>query len=445
MVRKFFSDWFGVYFQRRLITMALFGFSCGIPYFLTASTLTVWLKELSVDYTTIGFFAIATLPYSLRFLWAPLIDRLPIPLMTRWFGRRRAWFLLSQLGLMACLVSFSIVGPEMWLALLTTFCAATQETVFLTYQMETLQKTQYGPGDAIGVMGARVGMLVGGAGALYLSSYMPWESVYAVMSLFVVVGIIVTLRIDEPNPIINKETIEQEKKISDYLHAHPKLNKPVATTLSWLHAAVICPFAEFMTRQGWLAALGIMFFYKLGDNIIGTMPNVMYLEIGFSKEQIADATKLFGMLTSILGGLIAGIMITRLGFLKSMLYFGLLHMLATFMYIVTYNAGNDLSILYFAVALEHFTAGMRTAALFAYQLTLSNPVYAATQLALLTSLVNSGRTVFSSLSGWAVLELGWVNFYLVATTASALPLLICLYLMYINQESIFKKPALQIS
>jgi PAT family beta-lactamase induction signal transducer AmpG len=446
VVKKFLNDWFGVYLQRRLIVIALLGFSCGIPYCLTASTLHIWLKELGVDYTTIGFFAIATLPYSLRFVWAPFIDRMPIPFLTKFFGRRRAWFLLSQVSLMASLCLFCVYGPSMELAFLTTFCAATQETVFLTYQMETLPKSEYGPGDAIGVTGAKMGFLLGSSGALYLSDYaIPWGVVYIIMAGCVLVGLFTTLYIKEPIPVLNEESLEQEKKISQYLHSNPRLHKCVATTLSWLYAAVVCPFAEFMTKQGWLGALGIMFLYKFGDNIIASMPNMMYLELGFSKTEIANATKTFGMITSILGGLVGGVMITRIGFIRSLLYFGLIHMLATYMYIVTYYAGHDSAILYFSVALEHFTAGMRTAALFAYQLTLSSPVYAATQLALLTSLVNFGRTIFSSFSGMAVIYLGWVHFYNLAILASIPALLICIYLMRLNEEPLLKRPALQIS
>jgi MFS transporter, PAT family, beta-lactamase induction signal transducer AmpG len=311
--------------------------------------------------------------------------------------------------------------------------------------METLPKSQYGPGDAIGVMGTRLGMLVGGAGAIYLADFISWEVVYALLAGVMTIGILTTLFISEPNPIINKETLEQEKKIAEYLHSHPRLNHRVSVMLSWLYAAVVCPFSDFMKQKGWLAALGIMFLYKFGDNLIGSMPNLMYLELGFTKSQIAEATKLFGMITSILGGLIGGVIITRIGFLRGLLYFGALHMVATIMYILTFYAGNDISVLYVSVALEHLTAGMRTAALFAYQMTLSNPIYAATQLAILTSLVNFGRTAFASVSGIAVGYLGWVNFYNLAIMASIPALMICMYLMRLHEERVFKRPAVQIS
>lgn len=431
--------------QKRLLIIALLGFSSGIPLFLTSSTLAIWLKELGYDYTTIGFFAIASLPYSFKFIWAPLIDRLPLPFFTRIFGRRRGWLIVSQLGLMTCLLLFSIFGPSIHLAFLTAFTAATQEALMLTYQMESLQRSEYGPGDAIGVFGARIGMLLSGAGAIYLSTVLSWGTVYAIMALCVAIGFITTLCISEPQPVLDKEIKEQEKRISEYLHSHPRLNKKTAMILSWAYAAVICPFSNYMSQQGWLAALGIMFLYKFGDNFIGTMPNMMYLELGFSKAEIAQATKLFGMVASMLGGLIGGVLIIRIGFIRSLFYFGLFHMFATLMYILTYYSGNDLTILYISIALEHITAGMRTTALFAYQLTLCNPVYAATQLALLTSLVHFGRTVFASMSGLVVETIGWVSFYNVAILGSVPALLICIYLMRLNTEPAFRRSVAQSS
>ncbi len=245
--------------------------------------------------------------------------------------------------------------------------AATQNTVFLAFQMETLPKSNYGPGEGIGIVGARMGMLLGYYAAPKLSIYMSWELAYLSMGLMVLVGVITTLRVQEPKPVISQETLRIEKHASDYLHSHPRISPRIATGLSWLYASVVCPFADFMKRRGWLAALGIMVFYKFGDNIIGTMSNRMYLELGYTLSETADATKLFGMIASLTGGLVGGVLITRIGFLRSLLYFGIIHMFATCMYIVNFYAGHDIPILYLSVAIEHFTAGMRTGALFSYQ------------------------------------------------------------------------------
>lgn len=436
------KSWLGIYLQKRLLIIALLGFASGIPLFLTSSTLTFWLEELGYDYASNSFFAIASLPYALKFLWAPFIDRLSLPYFTKRFGRRRGWMILSQVLLMACLVGYWVFGPSIKLTLLTTFFAATQVVLMLTYQMESLERKQYGPGDAIGVLGARIGMIVSGAGALYLSAIIPWGAVYAVMAACVGIGLITTLLIEEPQPIINKESKNQELKIDEYLKSHPRLNKKSATILSWIYAAVICPFTDFMKQKGWLAALLIMFIYKFSDNIIGSMPNLMYLELGYSKLEIANATKVFGIIASMLGGLIGGIIVVRHGFLRSLLFCDGVHILASFMYMATYYYGYDLTFLYIAIALEHVTAGMRTTALFSYQLVLSNPMYAATQLALLTSIVDLGRTTFAPLSGYIVEQFGWIQLYQIAILGSIPSLMLCFYLMRISGESLFKRQPL---
>jgi PAT family beta-lactamase induction signal transducer AmpG len=446
MIAQRLNSWLGVYLQKRLLIIALLGFSSGIPLFLTSSTLTIWLKELGYGYATIGYFAIATLPYSFRFVWAPLIDRMPLPFFTKTFGRRRGWLISSQISLMACLVAFNFLGPSIELTFLTTFCAATQETVLLTYQMESLTQKEFGPGDAIGVFGARIAMLISGAGAIYMSTFIPWGIVYVIMAVCVSVGLITTLCMAEPQPVISKESQLQEKKIAEYLHTHPRLKPKTAAALSWGYAAIVCPFTDFMKQRGWLAALGVMLIYKFGDDFLGTMPNIMYMELGFSKAEIAQATKLFGIAASMLGGLIGGLVVVKMGFFRSLFYCGIFHLLATFMYIVTYYKGHDMTMLYIAIGLEHITGGMRTTALFSYQLVLCNPVYAATQLALLTSLVNLGRTLFASTSGLAVEQFGWVNFYNIAIIGSLPSLLLVIYMMKLSGESLFnRRPVYQVT
>jgi len=425
--------------KRRLLIIGLLGFSSAIPLFLTSSTLAIWLAEKGVSYKAVGLFGLVSFPYALRFLWAPLVDRMPIPYFTRRFGRRRSWLLLSQISLMIFLLIFATVDPTQnlamtaLLALCITFSAATQETLMMTYQMESLPQEQYGPGEAVGVFGYRMGMLVSGAGALYIATSWNWAIAYLTMALLVGVGLLTTLSIKEPNVVISPEARLREEQARYYLTNHPRLKGAMGEGLSWLYAAVICPFSNFMQQKGWIASLLLMFFYKLGDNLIGPMANVFYLELGFSKIEIANASKFFGIGASIFGGLVGGIIVTRLSFLRSLLLLGFLHAVANFMYIMMFHAGYSIEMLYFTIAIEHITSGMRTTALFAYQLTLCNVSYAATQLALVASLVNLSRTCFSSLSGWLVVELGWVNFFSLTAIASFPGLLLVLYLMRINR------------
>ena len=428
--------------QRRLFVIGLLGFASGIPLYLTSSTLAIWFGEAGVNLTTIGLFSAAAFPYALKFLWAPLIDRMPIPYLTKKLGRRRSWMLISQIALIIGICGFATFDPGHNLvaaAILTffvAFAAATQEATMLAYQMECLPQQQYGPGEAISILGYRLGMVVSGAGALYLATLFDWGMVYIFMAAGVSIGLITVLCIKEPKPVLNKRSKEQEQKIVTYLRQHPTFNGRIGNTLAWFYAAVIAPFADFTRRQGWLACLMVLVFYKLGDNLIGTMNNIFYLDLGFSKVEIAHASKLFGMWATILGGLVGGVIIARIGFLRSLLFFGVLHAIANLMYVVMAYAGHDMQMLYVSIALEHVTGGMRTGALLAYQLTLCNVSYAATQLALMTSCVSLGRTVFASTSGWLVEQLGWVDFFLFASAASVPSLMIVLYLMRLTGEKI---------
>lgn len=341
---------------------------------------------------------------------------------------------------MIFLVMFSFINPAQnfavtaALALCITLAAATQEILMLTYQVESLPKNLYGPGEAIGILGYRMGMIASGAGALYIASFWGWAFAYTIMSLFVGIGLITTLCIQEPQVVISPESRLREEKMREYLINHPRLKQSISRNLAWLYAAVICPFSDFMKKKGWVASLLLMFFYKFGDDLVGTMANVFYLELGFSKIEIANASKLFGVWASIFGGLVGGVIVARFGFLRSLFSLGLLHAAANLMYIVMFYAGYNTKMLYFTIAVEHITSGMRTTAFFAYQLTLCNISYAATQLALIVSLVNLSRILCSSLSGWLVQDLGWVHFFFLTSVASLPALFIVIYLMHLNGQ-----------
>ncbi|MCP4923684.1 MAG: AmpG family muropeptide MFS transporter [bacterium] len=432
-----------VYADRRIWIMGLLGFASGLPLLLTSSTLAFRLDALGVTYTKIGLFSIATLPYALKFLWAPLVDRLPIPFLSNWLGRRRSWLLLSQVALVGALAALALVNPAenlMFTALLlffVAFSAAIQEIVMLAYQAERLGRSQFGAGEAMTVFGYRMGMLVAGAGALYLSTFLSWSEIYLFMAILGAIGITTTLSITEPNVPVGEEIRLREKRIKEYLQSHPKLGARSALFFSWVHAAIISPFVDFMKNPGWYVVIGIMLFYKLGDNLIGSMSNLFYVDLGFTPAEIASASKVFGMWATILGGFLGGMFINRLGMMKSLFIFGLFHGISNLMYIILAKSGGGIALLYTSIALENVTGGMRTTALFAFQFTLCNVSYAATQLALMTSCVHFGRTMFSSLSGWLVDTLGWVDFFYLATSATIPSLMLVVWLSRIMGERFF--------
>lgn len=428
VVRTLVKQHLGVYADRRMVIMALIGYSCGIPLFLTSQTLSLWLKEAGFSNTTIGVFSLCALPYTIKFLWSPYIDRLKLPFLTKRFGRRRAWLLLSQVMLMSTIIAISLLNPSQYLtltillAIAIAFFSATQDVVMLAYQIERLGRNQYGPGEAMVLFGYRMGMLTSGAGALYLAEWMTWPQVYQIMALLLGIGLITTFCIAEPEMVVSQESQAREQKAHDYLLAHPRLSGWQAKLLSWHYGAVVCPFYDFVRKNYWLPALLIMFFYKLGDNLIGNMLNLFFVDVGYSLSEIASASKVFGMANSILGGLIGGILIARFGMTQSLLFNGLVHGLAIFLYVLMAQVGYSIEALYFTIAIEHITSGMRTTALFAYQMTLCNPVYAATQMALLTSVVNLGRTLTGTCSGWLSDQLGWVNFFNLAGASTIVSL-----------------------
>ena len=421
----------------------LLGFSSGLPLFLTSSTLAIWLTSEGVTKTNVGLLGLVALPYAFKFLWAPLIDRLPLPFFTTRFGRRRGWMIFSQLLLIASIIMFAQFNPAenltrtAYLALMISFCAATQETLVLTYQMESLNRDQYGPGEAFGILGYRLGMMTSGAVALYLADAVNWNVAYILMGLGICIGLITTLVIDEPQKIVKPEELLIEQKAHDYLHAHPSLNPFSAKLLSWIYGAVICPFINIIQRNPtWLSLILLMILYKVGDNLIGTMGNVFFVELGFSFSEIASATKVFGLFATILGGLIGGVLVTKYGFLRCMLYFTVIHGATHLLYVVlTHNSGN-MPLLYLTVGLQHLTSGMNTTALLAYQLTLCSQHYAATQLALLASLFFTGRTLFAPLSGYLADQLSWPDFFYVSFAVTAIPIIIVLHLIKRQRDPI---------
>ena len=403
-----------LYVDRRVAVIFLMGFSCGIPLLLTASTLNIWLSQRGVQYSEIGYMALTALPYTLKFLWAPFVDHLKLPFLTRWLGRRRAWLFLSQVILIISIFCLGIVEPEKklgttaLLAFIVAFASATQDIVTLAYQTERLRSFQYGAGEAAGIFGYRLGLLLAGAGALYLAEFISWNLVYVIMAMAINIGIVTTLLCEEPHPLIKKT--ERRK----------------AHLLSWLYEAVICPFTNYMEQKSWLLLLLVMFFYKLGDNMIGNMQNLFYLDLGFSKTDIANASKIFGMWASILGGFAGGVLVVRHGMIKSLFYMAAIHGLGMFGYLILFYAGYNLPLLYATVAVEDITGGMRVTALFAYQMTLCSPAYAATQFALFTSIVHLGRVLCAAPSGWIIEQIGWGHFFALSILSN-IPVLVLVW------------------
>ena len=426
--------WFtsaGVYANRRVLSIFFLGFSSGLPLALTFGTLSLWLAEAGVSKTNIGLFALAGTPYTFKFFWAPLVDRMPLPFLTKRLGRRRGWAVATQIILMAAIFSLGATDPAVnafptaLLALLVAFCSATQDIVIDAYRVEILEEDQYGAGAAMIVLGYRIGMLVSGAGALYLASFFGWFAAYTMMACLVMVGLITVLVNPEPVRQRSKDSDRIEEKLSVYLSSRPSFGETRAAVMAWIYSAVIAPFAEFMNRRGWLLILLFILLYKFGDALAGVMSNPFYLEMGFSKIDIANISKAFGLAATIIGGLVGGVMVSRMGIVKSLVVCGLLQMFSNLMFVYLALKGHNLPVLTATIAIENLSGGMGTAAFVAYLSGLCNVAYTATQYALLSSFMAFGRTFLSSTGGWFADQLSWVNFFLL-TTAAAIPGLLLL-------------------
>ncbi|MCK4488302.1 MAG: MFS transporter, partial [Desulfobacterales bacterium] len=308
-----------VYADRRVVTILFLGFSSGLPLALTFGTLSIWLAEVGVSKTTIGLFALMGTPYTFKFLWAPLVDRMPVPYLTRRLGRRRGWAIVTQLALMATIAGMGATNPAARpgltavFALMVAFWSASQDIVIDAYRVEILEERQYGAGAAMIVLGYRIGMLVSGAGALYLATYVGWFATYGLMTAFMIVGITTILLNPEPQVRKSRDSIEQERRIAAYLEARPNPLGKRAKALAWIYGAVISPFAEFMSRRGWLVILLFILLYKFGDALAGVMSNPFYVELGFTKIQIASISKAFGLAATIIGSVIGGVIVDRMG------------------------------------------------------------------------------------------------------------------------------------
>ncbi|WP_298376864.1 AmpG family muropeptide MFS transporter [Azospirillum sp.] len=420
-----------IYLDRRVLVILFLGFSEGLPLALTGSTLSVWLREQGVSKTGIGLFALVTMPYALKFLWAPLIDRLRLPLLTRLFGRRRGWALVTQAGLMMALLGLASTNPatELWwtalFAVLVAFCSASQDIVVDAYRVEVLDENRQAAGAAVLVLGYRFGMLAAGAGALYIADFHGWRVAYEAMAALVLVGVVTILINQEPKVAVSPESLQREQHVADWLAARPHLSGRMAALLSWLYGAVVAPFAQFMSRKGWVVMLAFIATYKLGEVLAGVMSSPFYVDLGFTKTEIANVTKLFGLWATIIGGLLGGLLVGRVGVLRGLMIGGILQMVSNISYVALAWAGHDLSALAVTVAVENVCGGVATAAFVAYLSGLCNVAYTATQYALLSSFYKLGGDLFGASSGWLADRMDWVSFFLLSM-AGALPALILL-------------------
>lgn len=410
-----------VYFSRRNLFVLLMGVASGLPLLLTLSTLSYWLSKVGVNKTTIGLFALVGIPYSFKFLWAPLIDHVRLPILNRVLGRRRSWLVLIQAFLAAAIFFMGMTNPAVAplsvaaAAVAVAFFSASQDIVIDAYRIEILRDEEQGAGAAVTQAGYRIGLVIAGAGAIALSDYVDWPTVFAVLAGVMVVGMVATVLAPEPPEPPPAEPAAQSGFQAD-------------AVLAWIKRAGIDPFIDFMHHRGWLIILAFVLLYKFGDAIGGVMANPFYIELGFSGVEIASITKLFGVLATVVGTLAGGILVARLGFFKALVIGGILQAVTNLLFALLAVSGKDIGMLTVAIGADNFTGGLGSAAFVAYLSSLCSRAFTATQYALLTSLMAVGRTMLSSGGGWLADHMDWASFFVLTTLLAVPGLLLLLWL-----------------
>jgi PAT family beta-lactamase induction signal transducer AmpG len=390
-----------VLLTRKMLICIFTGFSSGLPLYLLLNLLPAWLRSEGVNLKTIGFFALIQFPYTWKFLWSPFLDRYALPLL----GRRRGWMLLMQLGL---LLTIGLLGglsprddiaPVLWLAALLALFSATQDIALDAYRRELLAESELGLGNAVHVNAYRIAGLVPGSLSLILADVLPWSQVFWITAAFMVPGMAMAVLITEP----------------------------VAASVApkTLREAVVEPFHEFVGRagvRGALLVLAFIFLYKLGDSLCTALATPFYLDMGFSKTDIGLIAKHAGLWPAVIGALLGGLWMVRLGINRALWLFGVVQLVSIFGFAWLAWLGPQADIgaaqrltLAAVIGLEALGVGLGTAAFVAFIARSTHPAYTATQFALFTSLAAVPRTFINASAGWLVEGLGWVSFFLLCT------------------------------
>ncbi len=393
---KFFA---GGVWQRMLITLMM-GFACGLPLALTGDLLKNWFSREGIDISIIGALSLIGLPYTFKFIWAPLFDRYQLNAM----GRRRSWLMLIQLALMISIAMMGFVTPTHHLfilvsiAFLIAFFSSSQDVVVDAYRREHLKNNELGIGSSVYTYGYRIGMLVSASGGILLTDFLSFNTVYFLLSACVLIFLLTTYF--SPEPIVDKP--------------HPRT----------LISAVIDPLREYFTRRNAILILVFILLYKLGDNLAANMTQTLYVELGYSNSEIGLISKFFGFVALMLGALIGGLIIFKYELYRSLWLFGILQMVSTAGFAVLYEIGYDIRVLAAVIAFENLTAGMGSAAFIAFMARLTNKQFTAVQYALLTSLMGVPRVIASASTGFLIQWIGWTEFYVFCTLIAIPGLLI---------------------
>lgn len=400
-----------VYRDPRLLSIFAMGFSSGLPLPLTTTTLAYWLARDGIDKTSIGLFALASLPYSLKFLWAPLLDHWTLPGAAS-LGRRRGWILAIQALLLTTIAGLGLVDPKTMpfvtamVVLAIAFFSASQDVAIDAYRIEILASREQGAGAAATQSGYRAGMLVSGAGAIALADFADWRAVYALLACLLATSMVCVVLAPEP---------DRPGRASS--HAPTEVLR-----------AYVAPLRDLTTWPRWPLVLAFALLFKVGEVVAGAMTSPFYVDLGFSGVEIASITKVVGIAASVVGILAGGVLVSRTSILPALVVGGILQAATNLLYVWLAQAGHDRTVLSIAILGDNFTGGIASAAFVAYFSTLCRGAWSASQYALLTSLMRAVPTLIAGGSGWLVTQLGWGAFF-ACTAALSLPGLLLLVVL----------------
>ncbi len=425
---------FKVYAHPRVIGMLFLGFSAGLPLLLVLGTLSFWLSEAGIARATIGHLSWVGLAYGFKFLWSPLVDRLNLPLLTKALGRRRAWLLLSQICIALALLGMANTDPvvnlshTVFFALAVAFASATQDIALDAYRIEAVETEKQGAMAATYQAGYRIAMITAGAGALWIAAsidpseasydFRPWQVAYTAMAALMIVGIVTTLIIREP------AQSAPPPRITEQGFAH------------WLATSFVQPFVDFFQRFGWqaLLILSLIAVYRISDVVMGVMSNPFYQEMGFTKDEVATVSKVYGVIMTIAGAALGGLLTVRIGVMRTLMLGAVLSAATNLLFVWLAGRGHDVGALVFTVSADNLSAGIASSAFVAYLSGLVNQAYSATQYALFTSVMLLLPKFIAGFSGEFVDAHGWADFFS-GTALIGVPVFILVWLASRNQKN----------
>ena len=409
-----------VYLEPASLRMLSLGFSAGLPLLLVFGTLSFWLREAGVDRSTIGFLSWVGLAYGFKWVWSPLVDRMPIPLLTRWIGRRRSWLLLAQALIMGGLVSMAFTDPKLalapmvWCAIAVAFGSATQDIALDAFRIESADTEHQAALAATYQTGYRLAMIWAGAGALWIAArsevagaatyqHGAWQTAYLVMAASMLPGVLTVLFSREPAP----RALPRAKNAAE-----------------WLRGALVEPFAEFLRRYRWQAALilALIATYRISDVVMGIMANPFYVDMGYTKDEVAAVTKVFGVIMTLVGAFIGGAMALRMGVMRVLMLGAVLSAASNLLFSWLAGQGHDVGKLVFVISADNLASGIASSAFIAYLSSLTNVNYSATQYAMFSSMMLLLPKFVAGYSGVYVDAHGYANFF-TATALLGVPVL----------------------